>query len=57
MEGQNQYQRALKKKIINAVKINRDLTAAEVQKNEDLNHKNVHVSTIERLLNNAGLKA
>ncbi len=42
--------------IIEAAVENRDLTAAEISRDEQLNAKGVSASTIERLLNDAGLK-
>jgi hypothetical protein len=42
--------------IIEAANDNRNLTAAEIARNEQLNAKGVSASTIERLLNDNGLK-
>ena len=42
--------------IIEAATENRDLTAAEIARDEQLNAKGVSASTVERLLNEAGLK-
>ena len=43
--------------IIEAVEEDRDLTAAEIARNSELNAKGVSASTIERLLNENGLKS
>jgi hypothetical protein len=42
--------------IIEAAEDDRDLTAAEISRDEQLNSKGVSVSTIERVLNDHGLK-
>jgi hypothetical protein len=44
-------------KIVRLIEENRSVTARDLQRNDEINHKRLSISTFERFLNDKGYKA